>query len=456
MLLHTCIAAPDSAEPSSVSPAADGRFVKIAASDGRSHAAAALHHENQRLHARLRAQMDEVRASRARLLAAADAERRRLERDLHDGAQARFVAVALHLRRAQAQAPPDSDIANVLETAIAELANGLDELRELARGIHPAVLTERGLDAALRSLALRAPLPVEVRGEPGGRLPAAVEAAAYFAVSEALQNVAKYADAGHATVEIRHEHGRLVVDVTDDGRGGARPGAGSGLDGLADRVGALDGRLEVHSPLGAGTRVHVEIPSPPPVDAREQTPRTRRRRALDRPTQARRAPRRGDDRGRGPPRAVPPAARAPDDERRPGDHLRRRGRHPYRRAHGRRARAAAADRAAAGLPHPPTRHPARPARADRVLRPERRRPASRAGRAARTAGTCAGCRGTSSTRRSARLRSRAPEAPTARGGRPGRSGGTWRSRACRSGPSGRGAGPDSRRRSRESPPGTPR
>ena len=285
MLLYNHCATADGAEASVLS-AAEGRFVKVAASDGRTHAsapstcgrqraadlagtaAAALHRENQRLHARLRAQMDEVRASRARLVAAADAERRRLERDLHDGAQARFVAVALQLRRAQAQAPPGSDVADLLDTALADLQTGLDELRELARGIHPAVLTELGLDAALQSLASRAPVAVDIDGTVGGRVTGPVEIAAYFAVSEALANVAKYADAGHATVAVRHEHGRLVVDVTDDGRGGACPDAGSGLRGLADRIGALDGRLEVHSPLGAGTRVHVEIPCGAPVAAR--------------------------------------------------------------------------------------------------------------------------------------------------------------------------------------------
>jgi signal transduction histidine kinase len=285
MLLYNHCATADGAE-ASVPSAAESRFVKVAASDGRTHApatitcgrpraadlaasaAAALHRENQRLHARLRAQMDEVRASRARLVAAADAERRRLERDLHDGAQARFVAVALHLRRAQTQAPPGSELANVLDTALAELATGLDELRELARGIHPAVLTERGLDAALASLASRAPIAVVVDGTVGRRVSGAVEIAAYFAVSEALANVAKYAEATHATVTVRHERGRLVVDVTDDGRGGACPDSGSGLRGLADRIGALDGRLEVHSPLGAGTRVHVEIPCDAPVRAR--------------------------------------------------------------------------------------------------------------------------------------------------------------------------------------------
>jgi signal transduction histidine kinase len=281
--------APDSLESAVPATGESARFVRLAETDGRAHAAAtapaaslcagrravfeattaaALSRENQRLHAKLRAQMDEVRSSRARLVAAADAERRRLERDLHDGAQARFVAVALHLARARAKAPADGEVAELLQTAIAELTSGLDELRELARGIHPAALTELGLDAALRGLAGRTPLPVEVCGEVGGRLAAPVEIAAYFAVSEALANVVKYAGALHATVEVRHRDGRLVVDVTDDGRGGAHRDGGSGLRGLADRVGALDGRLEVDSPQGGGTRVRVEIPCAAPVVTR--------------------------------------------------------------------------------------------------------------------------------------------------------------------------------------------
>ena len=290
MLLDTHNAAPPPAAAEASDPAtsclaarmerlaahveAERRFVKPATPDARTcgstavvHRAVsttALHLENQRLHAKLRAQTDELRASRARLVEVGDAERRRLERDLHDGAQSRFVAIALHLRRAQAKAPADSEVARMLETAIAELATGLDELRELARGLHPAVLTERGLDAALEVLAIRAPVPVEVRGRVGGRLAGPVEIAAYYAVSEALQNVAKYADAAQVTVDVRHARGRLVVDVTDDGRGGACARAGSGLRGLEDRVGALDGRLEVHSPVGAGTRVHVEIPCDAP------------------------------------------------------------------------------------------------------------------------------------------------------------------------------------------------
>lgn len=219
--------------------------------------------ENRRLRAELSAQTQELRGSRARLVEAGDAERRRLERDLHDGAQGRFSAVALHLRLAQSKAPPD--VARLLETAIGELYTGLEELRELARGIHPAVLTERGLEPALESLASRAPLPVDVRATLDGRLPAAVETAAYFAVSEALANVVKHAGAGLVAVDVHSERSRLVIDVSDDGCGGASPDGGSGLRGLADRVGALDGRVEIESPPGAGTRVRVEIPLSRPI-----------------------------------------------------------------------------------------------------------------------------------------------------------------------------------------------
>jgi signal transduction histidine kinase len=155
----------------------------------------------------------------------------------------------------------------MLDEAIGDVMLGIDELRELARGIHPAVLTQRGLAAAVESLANRAPVPVEVRASLPARLPAPIETAAYFAVSEALANVAKHARAGHVVVELRHRHGRVLVDVTDDGRGGASAASGSGLRGLADRVGALDGRMEIHSAAGAGTHLHVEIPCPAAPDA---------------------------------------------------------------------------------------------------------------------------------------------------------------------------------------------
>ena len=212
-----------------------------------------LEQENRRLQAELQAQTQELRGSRARLVAIGDEERRRLERDLHDGAQSRFAGVALHLRLAQRKAPPD--LARLLDEAIGELSSGIEELRELARGIHPAVLTQRGLEPALESLASRAPLPVDVRATLERRLPAAVETAAYFAVSEALANVVKHAGAGLVAVDVRIARGRLVIDVVDDGCGGA-----TGLRGIADRVGALDGRVEIDSPVGGGTHVRVEIP----------------------------------------------------------------------------------------------------------------------------------------------------------------------------------------------------
>jgi len=223
-------------------------------------AATALLLDNQRLDAELRARLVELRASRARLVEAADEERRRIERDLHDGAQSRLVAVALTLRLARMGVHGDSETAALLDTSIDELRHSLDELRDLARGIHPAVLSERGLDPAVRALAARAPVPVDIVGGPTGRLPAAVETAAYFVVAEALTNVSRYARAAHATVRVERVNGRLLVDVSDDGIGGATPGGGSGLRGLSDRVAALSGTLEVSSPPGHGTRLRAELP----------------------------------------------------------------------------------------------------------------------------------------------------------------------------------------------------
>ena len=223
-------------------------------------AAAALALENDRLDAELRARYAELQASRARLVAAGDAARRRIERDLHDGAQQRFVALALTLRLARSRVPDDSEAAALLDGGLSELSAGLGELRELARGIHPAVLTERGLEPALASLAARAPVPATINAETEGRLPPAVESAAYFVVAEALTNVAKYANATAAEVTLRREDGHVVIDVEDDGVGGADPAAGSGLRGIEDRVSALDGRLQIESPAGGGTRLHAVIP----------------------------------------------------------------------------------------------------------------------------------------------------------------------------------------------------
>jgi signal transduction histidine kinase len=222
-------------------------------------AAAALALENQRLAAELRARIEDLRASRARLVEAGDAERRRLERDLHDGAQSRLVALALKLKLARMKLDPGSEAAVLLDESSAELKASLDELRELARGIHPAILTDRGLEPALRALADRAPVPVSV-SVAAGELPPAVEIAVYFVVAEALTNVAKYARASSATVMVSRSAGAVIVEVTDDGAGGADVTAGSGLRGLEDRVAALDGRLELHSPPRGGTRLRVEIP----------------------------------------------------------------------------------------------------------------------------------------------------------------------------------------------------
>jgi signal transduction histidine kinase len=188
-------------------------------------------------------------------------ERRRLERDLHDGAQQRLVSMALNIRLARAKLNDDPLAADqLLESAGTELDSALAELRELARGIHPAVLTDRGLNTALETLANRAPVPVELAQLPGERLPEAVELAAYFVVAEGLTNVAKYANATHATVDVARENGRLVVEVSDDGVGGADPEHGSGLRGLADRIAVLEGRLEIDSEQGRGTTIRARIP----------------------------------------------------------------------------------------------------------------------------------------------------------------------------------------------------
>jgi signal transduction histidine kinase len=205
-------------------------------------------------------QEKEVRASRQRIVEAADAARRKLERNLHDGAQQRLVALSVTLRLAESQLQRDpTAAATAIAGAQKELTLALDELRELARGIHPAILTDRGLDAALDALAARSPVPVEIAVE-NVELPAAVEAAAYYVVAEALANVVKYAEASQVTVHVGREDGRAYVEVADDGRGGADPGAGSGLRGLADRVEALDGTLAVESPPGEGTRIRAEVP----------------------------------------------------------------------------------------------------------------------------------------------------------------------------------------------------
>jgi len=200
-------------------------------------------------------------ASRARIVEATDTERRRLERNLHDGAQQRLVSLALQLRlvKANLRSNPNSAEARLTE-AEGELGQALDELRELARGIHPAVLTDRGLAAALEALAERASLPVELTRLPGERLPDPIEAAIYYLVAEAITNVAKYAQATWASVAVERSNGIATVVVSDDGVGGAEPTSGSGLVGLIDRVEALGGRLRIDSPPGRGTRLTAEIP----------------------------------------------------------------------------------------------------------------------------------------------------------------------------------------------------
>jgi len=217
--------------------------------------------ERNFLTAELHDRLEDLAASRARIVTAGDVERRRLERNLHDGAQQRLVTLALSLRLAMAKLDSDPAAArDRLAGAAEELTLALQELRELARGLHPAVLTDHGLRAALEMLADRAPLPVEIEQTPEQRLPEPVEAAAYFLVAEALTNVAKYAHASEARINVSASEESVVVEVSDDGVGGADPASGSGLRGLADRVEALGGSLEVSSSDGAGTSLRAAIP----------------------------------------------------------------------------------------------------------------------------------------------------------------------------------------------------
>ena len=226
-------------------------------------AAASMALEHARLQAEVQAQLEQVRASRTRIVEAGDAERRRLERDLHDGAQQRLVTLSLALGMARDRAAAaDPELGLLIESAGKEAREALTELRELARGIHPAVLTETGLTGAIQALAERSPVATTITAVPDGRFPAAIEATAYFVVSEALANVAKHARAGSAEVTICQRPGRLVVEVSDDGAGGARPEGGSGLRGLADRVASVGGVLRVDSPSGGGTRLEADLPCP--------------------------------------------------------------------------------------------------------------------------------------------------------------------------------------------------
>jgi PAS domain S-box-containing protein len=203
----------------------------------------------------------ELKASRGRIVEAGDDARRRIERDLHDGAQQHLVGLALTLRLARSRLREDVEVAEqLLDEAIDDLATATASLRELARGIHPAVLTEGGLEPALTVLSARVPVPITITGVPSMRLPHPIEATAYFVVAEALTNVARYAGASRAHVSLALDDGRLVVKVRDDGRGGATEEGGTGLRGLADRVAALDGRFSVESPIGGGTTVRAELP----------------------------------------------------------------------------------------------------------------------------------------------------------------------------------------------------
>lgn len=223
--------------------------------------AAGLALENERLLVELRSQLDEVRDSRARIVEASVTERRRLERNLHDGAQQRLVTLALHLRMAQETLRDDPPAAEAMLEGIGDdLKQALEELRELARGLHPAVLTDRGLAPALQALANRSPFPVEVTGVPALRLPEPVEAALYYVVAESLTNAAKHSRATRGHVDLSITPGRVVVEIRDDGSGGASLTGGTGLRGLVDRVEALGGKLHLQGPASGGTLIQAELP----------------------------------------------------------------------------------------------------------------------------------------------------------------------------------------------------
>ena len=210
---------------------------------------------------------EQLAASRARIVEAADAARRRIERDLHDGAQQRLVSLALSLRLLESSLEPDSAASRALAVARAELDAALGELRELARGIHPSVLTDRGLEAALAALAGRSTVPVELALDSCGELPSSVQTTAYFVVAEALTNASKHAHSDRVEVRVAVGEGHAVVEVRDDGSGGVDPARGSGLSGLADRVSALGGTLEIDSPVGAGTTIRARMPLTAPGEA---------------------------------------------------------------------------------------------------------------------------------------------------------------------------------------------
>jgi signal transduction histidine kinase len=223
-------------------------------------AAAGIAIENGRLQAELRARLEELRGSRARVIDAGQKERQRLERNLHDGAQQRLIALSLELSLLEQRLEADPDAIRRLDEARREIALSLEELRDVARGIHPAVLSGHGLQVALESIAARASIPVRLTVELKGRLHERLEVVAYYVVSESLANIAKHAHATGATVDVGREDGQMVVEVVDDGIGGADTERGSGLRGLADRVEALGGRLRIWTPRGGGTRLRAEIP----------------------------------------------------------------------------------------------------------------------------------------------------------------------------------------------------
>jgi signal transduction histidine kinase len=223
-------------------------------------AAAAIALETGRLQAELQANVDELRGSRARVIEAGQKERQRLERDLHDGAQQRLVALSLDLGVLETRLDGDADAQALLTQARDEIAVSLAELRDVARGLYPAVLSAHGLGVALESLAARAPVPVRLTVDVEGRVTEAVEVAAYYVVCESLANIGKHAHATLATVDVARADGHVVVEVVDDGLGGADTERGTGLRGLADRVEALGGRLRVWTPRGGGTRVKAELP----------------------------------------------------------------------------------------------------------------------------------------------------------------------------------------------------
>jgi signal transduction histidine kinase len=222
--------------------------------------AAALAIDNEQLKADLRAQLFDIRASRSRIIEAGDLERRRVERNLHDGAQQRLVGLALTLRLASRRAEGDQTVTELLAEAAGELDDALQELRELASGLHPAIVVDVGLAGALETLAERPGLPVKLSVDLPDRLPDPVEVGAYYLVAEALANANKHAQAEHVAVQASIVDGRLWVAVTDDGCGGAAAAPGSGLEGLADRVGALGGQLLVESDAGYGTSLIADIP----------------------------------------------------------------------------------------------------------------------------------------------------------------------------------------------------